>query len=80
MYPLLLLLCNEKNEYPLLAFVNRTNNSCKQQLLFAKINPVIYFSQSHLLLTKANEDRTTSRKALFSRSDKQQDDFSFCLA
>ena len=29
---------------------------CKQQLLFAKINHVIYFSQSHLRLTKTNED------------------------
>ena len=37
---------------------------CIQQLLLAKINHVIYFSQSQLLLAKTNEERTTSRKAL----------------
>ena len=33
------------------------------QLLFAKINHVIYFSLSQLLLAKINEHRTASRKA-----------------
>ena len=37
--------------------------NCKQQLRLAKINHVIYFSQSQLLLAKTNEDRTTNRKA-----------------
>ena len=32
-------------------------------LLLAKINHVIYFSQSQLLFTKTNEDRTATRKA-----------------
>ena len=30
-----------------------------------KINNVIYFSQSQLLLAKTNKDRTKSRKALY---------------
>ena len=38
---------------------------CKQQLLLAEINHVIYFSQSQFLLTKTNEDRTASQKALY---------------
>ena len=38
---------------------------CKQQLLLPKIYPVIYLSQSQLLLAKTNEHRTTSRKAQF---------------
>ena len=37
-------------------------NFCKQQLLLAKINHVIYFSQSQLLLAKTNEHQTTRRK------------------
>ena len=39
----------------------------KQQLLLTRINHVIYFSQSELLLAKTNEDRTTSRNALYSK-------------
>ena len=37
--------------------------TCSNKL--AKINCVIYLSQSQLLQVKTNEDRTTSRKALF---------------
>ena len=38
----------------------------KHQLWLPWINHVIYSSQSHLLLAETNDDRTTSRKALFS--------------
>ena len=38
---------------------------CKQELLLAEINYVIYFSQSQLLLAKTNEHRITNRKALY---------------
>ena len=34
-----------------------------KQLLLGKINHVIYFNQSQLLLVKTNEDRTKSQKA-----------------
>jgi len=37
---------------------------CKQQLLLAEINYVIYFSQSQLLFPKTNEDRTTGQKSM----------------
>ena len=37
---------------------------CKQYLRLGKINDVINFDQSQLLLAKTNEDRTTSRNAL----------------
>ena len=37
----------------------------KKQMVLVKINLVIYFSLSHLLFAETNEDRTTSRKALF---------------
>ena len=33
-------------------------------MLLAKVNDVIYFDQSQLLLAKTNEDRISSRKAL----------------
>ena len=39
---------------------------CIQQLLMAEINHVVYFSESQLLLAKTNEDRTTSRNAIYS--------------
>ena len=35
----------------------------KQQLVFARINHVIYLIQSQFLFEKTNEHRTTSRKA-----------------
>ena len=38
---------------------------CKQQQWLTKINQVIYFSQSQLLLAKTNENQTTSRQALY---------------
>ena len=37
----------------------------EEQLWLARINRVIYFSQSQLLLAKTNEDWTTSRKAVY---------------
>ena len=38
---------------------------CKQQLWLAKINHVIYSSQSQLLLAKTNEDQITGGNTLF---------------
>ena len=37
---------------------------CKQQLWLGKINHLIYFTKSQLLLVKTNEHRTTIRKPL----------------
>ena len=39
---------------------------CKQQLILAEINHVIYFSQQQLLFAKTNEDRITSWKTIYS--------------
>ena len=53
---------------------------CKQQLLLAKINHLIYFSQSQLLLTYTNVDRTTSRKALYEKKYPKSDEHKLFIA
>ena len=44
------------------------NLFCMQQLWLVKINHVIYFGQSQLMLAKTNEHRTRNRKAPYSES------------